>query len=1006
MKKLVITSLLIVVSFQLFAYNFGKNKIQNSNIDWEKMESLHFDIYYPSHNKEFGKLAVLIAEEAYYHIKEDFQQPVMHRIPIILYKSHDDFEATNVIGALLGEGVGGFTETAHNKVAVPFDGDYKKMEEVLTHELTHAYVNEVNNKRSKMLAVLNNMPFWFQEGLPEFEAVHGESVYNNMFVIDLLLNDRMVNLEMVGGYYAYRLGESFLVFIEEEFGRDKVMELFYTIRFNKNTETSFKKVFGEEFEEIQMRWKNFLKRKYYPEFAEYDIPQEVFSRLTKHEKNGSSLNYAPRFSPDGNSYIYFSNVNLKTDIWKGSILGLKKDEKILSGESTGDYEEFHYLRNNLAWFPDGKKYVFVSKTSFADKIYIIDYKSGKAVQELAFPEFDAIFEIDISNDGNKIVFAGQKDLKSDIYIYDLNTEKLTVVTDDQYFDKQPHWSPDDSKIVFTSERTFDEDAYAEQIFSKLTSDIFYYDLNEEKFYQVTDDPQMNSFPIWDKTGEKIIFVSESSTTSNCDVINIISGMRAKVTNVHGGIFAPDISIENDELIFSAFFNSGWDVYSFSNPLEQLEYTEYSKPVEFDFVDDFYDVFKLDRYRIFGKRDKKFKKELPEYSHNITKIDIGNFTKVDSLNKAYNLNIDKKPTEVNEPLSSAYKPKFALDYLWGGAAYSPSSGTYAQLQFSLSDLMGNHAIGVQLGIAGDLTSSDIVLTYMNLKGRIDHGYGGFYLSDEWIYEILHTNGDSDYMREREYNIGAYSIVRYPFNKFWRLDFENIFSSKIVRRDWWDGNDWILEYLEPNFAELYDLKTDETEYIYAPQLTLVHDNAIYGSVGPVSGSRKALLVNHSFSTEKDYTILYTDLRKYLFFAQRYAVAFRFSGGTIQGDTSQKFTMDNYNGVRGLTDDYEGRNKFLVSAELRYPFIDNLQMSFPFPMYFYQIRGSAFVDAGSIWDDNEYLKLAENDKLKDLKLSVGFGPRLNLGYFVVKFDVAWNTDLENFSKPTYFISLTPDF
>ena len=1004
MKKLVLIILMILVSIQLFSYNFGKNKIQNSKLEWEMIESLHFDIYYPSHNKEFGKLAVLIAEEAYYHIKKDFQKPIMSRIPIILYKSHDDFEATNVIGALLGEGVGGFTETAHNKVAVPFDGDYKKFEEVLTHELTHAYVNEMNKNRSKMLT-LNMLPFWFQEGLPEFEAVHGESVYNNMFVIDLLINDKIGNLGMIGGYYAYRLGESFLVFVDEVYGRNKVMELFYAIRYNKNSDTAFKKIFDEDFEQVQLRWKNYLKRKYYPQFAEYNIPQEVFLKMTKHEKEGSSLNYAPRFSPDGNEYIYFSNRNLKTDIWKGSILGLKKNKKILSGESTGDFEEFHYLRNNLAWFPGGEKYAIVSKTSFADKLYIIDVKSGKSSRELEFSEFDAIFEIDVSNDGNRIVFSGQKDLKSDIYIYDLITDEITTITDDQYFDSQPHWSPDDSKITFTSERTFNEDAYANQIFSKLSTDIFYYDLSQENFFQVTHDLTNNSFPIWDKAGENIIFVSESETASNCDIINVTNGMRAKITNVHGGIFAPDISIDNSELIFSAFYNGGWDVYSLSNPLDNLEYTEYSKPVEFEFIDDFYDKFELERYNVYGKQKKKFKKELPEYSRSITKIDIGNFTHIDSLNKSYNKDLDKKPTEQKEPTSSPYKPKFALDYLWGGAAYSPSSGTYAQLQFGLSDLMGNHAVGVQLGITGDLSASDVVLTYMNLKGRIDHGYGGFYLSDEWVYWTDFYNTD-DFMREREYHFGAYSILRYPFNKFWRLDLENIISTKILKRDWWNGNDWINEYLRPEFADYYGLETADTEYIYAPQITLVHDNAIYGSVGPVSGSRKALLLNHSFSTKEDYTVVYTDLRKYLFFAKRYAFAFRFSGGTIQGDTNQKFSMDYYNGVRGLSEDYLGNNKFVVSAELRYPFIDNLQMSFPFPLYFYQIRGSAFVDAGSIWDDNYNLKLADNGKLEDLKMSVGFGPRINLGYFVVKFDVAWNTDLVNFSKPAYYISLTPDF
>jgi len=1004
MKKIIILLSIIIFSIQLNAYSFGKNKIQNSKLKWEKIESLHFDIYYPNHNKEFGKLAVLIAEEAYYHIKQDFQQPIMNRVPIILYKSHDDFEATNVISAILGEGVGGFTETSHNKVAVPFDGDYKKFEEVLTHELTHAYVNEINQTRSKLLT-LNVLPFWFQEGLPEFEAVHGESVYNNMFVIDLLLNDRLGNLSMIGGYYAYRLGESFLVFIDEVYGRKKVMELFYSIRYNKNIDVAFKKVFDENFEQIQLRWKNFLKRKYYPNFAELEIPYEVFTRLTRHDKDGSSLNYAPRFAPDGINYIYFSNSDLKTDVWKGSILGLNKNKKLLSGESTGDYEEFHYLRNNLAWFPSGDKFAVVSKTSFADRLYTVDAETGKNISEIEFDDFDAVFEIDISNDGKKIVFSGQKNLKSDIYIYDLASEEITAITNDQYFDSQPRWSPDDTKITFTSERTFDLDANNDQIFSKLTKDIFYYDLIEDKFYQVTNDNQQNGYPIWDKNGEQIIFVSEGETTSNCEVVEISSGRRAKITNVHGGIFAPDISIDNSELIFSAFYNSGWDIYSLSNPLENLEYTDHPKPVEFEFIDDFYKTFDIDRYKVYGKQEKKFKKELPEYSRKITKIDIGNFTYVDSVNKAYNKDIDKKPTEINEPLSTPYKPKFALDYLWGGAAYSPSSGTYAQLQFGLSDLMGNHAIGVQLGITGDLSASDFVLTYMNLKGRIDHGYGGFYLSDEWVY-WTDFYGRTDYMKEREYNYGAYSIIRYPFNKFWRLDIENIFSSKLIKRDWWDGNDWIEEYLPNDFAEYYGLETEEVEYIYAPQITLVHDNAIYGSVGPIKGSRKAILINHSFSTEQDYTVLYADVRKYLFFAKRYAFALRFSGGTIQGETNQKFSMDHYNGVRGLTEDLLGRNKFLVSAELRYPFIDNVQMAFPLPIYLHQIRGSVFIDAGSIWDDNEDLNLTGKNKLEDLKLSIGFGPRINLGYFVLKFDVAWNTDLERISKPSYFVSLTPDF
>jgi len=32
--------------------------------------------------------------------------------------------------------------------------------------------------------------------------------------------------------------------------------------------------------------------------------------------------------------------------------------------------------------------------------------------------------------------------------------------------------------------------------------------------------------------------------------------------------------------------------------------------------------------------------------------------------------------------------------------------------------------------------------------------------------------------------------------------------------------------------------------------------------------------------------------------------------------------------------------------------------------------------------------------------------MGYFVLKFDVAWLTDLSRVSKPYYYLSLTEDF
>lgn len=70
----------------------------------------------------------------------------------------------------------------------------------------------------------------------------------------------------------------------------------------------------------------------------------------------------------------------------------------------------------------------------------------------------------------------------------------------------------------------------------------------------------------------------------------------------------------------------------------------------------------------------------------------------------------------------------------------------------------------------------------------------------------------------------------------------------------------------------------------------------------------------------------------------------------------------------------------------------MAFPLPITLSGLRGAFFTDLGGVWDENSKFRGMQNGRLKDLKLGYGFCPRLNLGYFVLKFDVTWLTDLQD--------------
>ncbi|MDZ4122022.1 MAG: hypothetical protein U1C33_06345, partial [Candidatus Cloacimonadaceae bacterium] len=108
-KKILLTLLLAFMVFYLFGYYFGQNKVNSRPVEWSVIETMHFDVHYPRGNDEFGRMVALMAEEAYYYLKDELQFPMASRVPLIIYGSRAEFQATNIIYPVLSEGVGGFT---------------------------------------------------------------------------------------------------------------------------------------------------------------------------------------------------------------------------------------------------------------------------------------------------------------------------------------------------------------------------------------------------------------------------------------------------------------------------------------------------------------------------------------------------------------------------------------------------------------------------------------------------------------------------------------------------------------------------------------------------------------------------------------------------------------------------------------------------------------------------------------------------------------------------------
>ena len=84
---------------------FGENKIQYRGFDWHVLRGPHVDLYYYPEEDELARVALAYAEQSYDVLQRNFNHHAAHRIPLIIYASHTDFEQTNILPFAPPEGL-------------------------------------------------------------------------------------------------------------------------------------------------------------------------------------------------------------------------------------------------------------------------------------------------------------------------------------------------------------------------------------------------------------------------------------------------------------------------------------------------------------------------------------------------------------------------------------------------------------------------------------------------------------------------------------------------------------------------------------------------------------------------------------------------------------------------------------------------------------------------------------------------------------------------------------
>jgi len=211
--------------------------------------------------------------------------------------------------------------------------------------------------------------------------------------------------------------------------------------------------------------------------------------------------FDPSWSPDGSKIVFTSNRRGRSEIFVMDADGTGV-QQLTYNEYLQNLEYVQtYVDGSPSWSPDGSKIVFTSNRNGDFEIFVMD-ADGTGVQQLTDRYGDHYSDAlpSWSPDGGEIAFGSMRDgRRMEIFVMDADGTGARRLTDIQE-SSCAAWSPDGSKIAFCSYDFYGNDPLVEGDF-----EIFVMNADGTEVQQLTDTEYDDRNPSWSPDGRKIAF---------------------------------------------------------------------------------------------------------------------------------------------------------------------------------------------------------------------------------------------------------------------------------------------------------------------------------------------------------------------------------------------------------------------------------------------------------------------------------------------------------------------
>lgn len=502
-------SVVSVAQTQNLGFNLT-NERNKPHLEWLTAETEHFIITYPSHLAGIEAAAAAIAEETYEALSNGLNVQFEHKIRVYL---SDEDEIINGYAVPIRQS---FTNiwVNLNDVALAWSGPEKWLRTVLAHELAHIFHFEAVKSNVRLIGIAGvapALPAPWTEGIAQYltepwHAFRGDELLRKS-IYDGRPSFRDDSSPLNGGLM-YASGNSQLRYFTDVHGDTTLAKilahrdsLFGGLITWHNFNKSFKKVTDQSFNEFQDEWRRHMNIYYHT----------LAGQMERSDSLGNKPESVPgyfvrdmKFSPDTTQIAV---VSLDSPIRMISQLNIiqndsTKSRKVIFEGSIG---------SEVSWSPDSRRIAFSATTrgehgSLINDVYIITLHNENRQRlthsrRASRPQF--------THDGTSIIYVVNTDGTGNLVQYsfvDRSETQLTSYSDDTQIGKfSIH--PDDNLI-----------AYA-RFSANGSREIVIHSINDETSFALTDPEIDDRDPIWSPDGTKLAYTSLRDYVPNLFVID-------------------------------------------------------------------------------------------------------------------------------------------------------------------------------------------------------------------------------------------------------------------------------------------------------------------------------------------------------------------------------------------------------------------------------------------------------------------------------------------------------